>query len=1818
MTTRNLRIRGRVQESTLTADTGGAVAVLHSRRLVPGRARDGVTSDIDVAADEVVRIELDNGFVLWSRADDLVHEHGQQAVSRDGAASWELDVLHAGGAQAASRDERGLLGLGIKVLDFFGVDLKKKSAVALGKWFEDKCLGGRAPALYRCSLGDFGLGALAAREVLPTTGPLLVFLHGTGSSCRGSFGALWDAANSEGVMLRRRLRERYGDRAFALEHRSLTESPVCNALALARRLPAGAELHLVSHSRGGMVGELMCLGECEGLDAVSGQLDELFAADRTLAEQLGLGALGAEASALRDAAYQADRDNLAALIAELAAKKFRITRFVRVACPVRGTTLASGRLDRWLSVLDFLAGQTGFPLFGDGVDFLLAVVKERTDPRTLPGAEAMMPGSALTRLLNHPSLETRADLTVIAGDVEGESLWQKIKLLATDWFYGADHDLVVNTGSMTGGLRRSGQGGRFRLDAGADVNHFRYFTNARSVRWLAAGLTRSAGDESGFLPIAAAPQDAPQRSRATARSQALAEPRPLALVLPGTMGSELSVGGAPVWLDYRALFKGGLKRLHMSADAVLPGGLVDDFYGPLLDFLARTHRVEYFAYDWRLSVCDAAARLAERLEALLPLAEAQQQPVHIVAHSMGGLVVRAMMADGGRGADAWARITRLPGSRLLMLGTPNAGSHEAVRWLTGHNPTQARLALLDFTQDTADIVDLVRTYPGLLELLPFSADAPDFADAARWQQLRDALGARWRTADADALKAVRATWNLLEAAPIDARFVRYVAGCQPATVIDYQIADEDDPWPLGRRRIDFVATARGDGTVSWASGALPGVPMWYVEDTAHDALCAQRRAFDAYLELLQTGSTTRLPDMPPRRARAGADERERFLLAPVPPADGIPAPADLVTFSFGGAAPPADSTQVRRPPITVRIRHSELAYARHPVMLGHYRGDTIVSAEASMDRRMGGALQHSVQLGRYPGPLGTHGLFIPRIMDQHPQGAIVIGLGEVGELSPGGLQEGVRSALLDLALRVVEWPDERFGTHEAVRTIRVSSLLIGTGAGGIRTRDSVESILRGAADAQRALAEGALAGRVVIAEVEFIELFEDIAIQAAGALRDVVDGAPAGEFSWPEQVLGDGNGGRRRVCFSEDASWWQRLEISHDPRRDELRFIALTDRARAEISLVGGQLQQVDAFVSQACRSSAADAATSRTLFEMLLPQRLKQLAPDQRSVVLLVDEVSARFPWELLEDRWHAGQRPPAVAAGMLRQLRTAQYRERPLGTTRASALVIGDPSPLGAGFVPLPDAAAEARAVARVLDAGRYAVSELIHAEGRAIMAALHQDAWRILHLAGHGVHEYEVATSTLSPEGATTRKVSGMVIGDGWFLTPGDVEQMRFVPELVFINCCHLGRTVAHSGDDAPLSRLAANLATQFIRMGVRAVVAAGWAVDDAAARCFAESLYGALLDGRGFGDAVRFAREASWSRFPNVNTWGAYQCYGDPDYRLDPSAPTHREAVPASFSAPSELVAAINNRSSGLKISADEEGADSAPSAWLEALVSRIPPRVRDTWMQRADVAAAIGLCFGEACAFALAVEWLDRARAARDGDCPMRVIEQSANFRVRASDETWRRARLARDSDAARSLIDVIRDSVTEVARLTATAERCALLGSAHKRLAWMLDGAERAAALEEAACQYACALELASTAGEADGGIRYAFINLWLLRLAAVRMHRAGRRALPADWTDTVRGGCERVRFEAAAHARPDFWSTAALGDCELLLALLAGRLNAADQARMTAAYRAAFARGGSAREHASVIDNLDFLIDLGVLRGALGKVRSALVTREA
>lgn len=111
MSARTFRIRGTASDGEPPRRLNDEVSVCFIRRFVPGRARDGATDEIDVAGDEVVRVELENGFVLWSRADDLVRDYGHHAVARDGTDAWEFTALAPSTARAdLTRGERGLLG----------------------------------------------------------------------------------------------------------------------------------------------------------------------------------------------------------------------------------------------------------------------------------------------------------------------------------------------------------------------------------------------------------------------------------------------------------------------------------------------------------------------------------------------------------------------------------------------------------------------------------------------------------------------------------------------------------------------------------------------------------------------------------------------------------------------------------------------------------------------------------------------------------------------------------------------------------------------------------------------------------------------------------------------------------------------------------------------------------------------------------------------------------------------------------------------------------------------------------------------------------------------------------------------------------------------------------------------------------------------------------------------------------------------------------------------------------------------------------------------------------------------------------------------------------------------------------------------------------------------------------------------------------------------------------------------------------------------------------------------------------------------------
>src|SRR5205814_3235941 len=176
------------------------------------------------------------------------------------------------------------------------------------------------------------------------------------------------------------------------------------------------------------------------------------------------------------------------------------------------------------------------------------------------------------------------------------------------------------------------------------------------------------------------------------------------------------------------------------------------------------------------------------------------------------------------------------------------------------------------------------------------------------------------------------------------------------------------------------------------------------------------------------------------------------------------------------------------------------------------------------------------------------------------------------------------------------------------------------------------------------------------------------------------------------------------------------------------------------------------------------------------------------------------------------------------------------------------------------------------------------------------LYEHPYRSVHVAGHGMFD----------EGLDDASRSGVVLSDGLLITAAEIDAMEIVPDLVFLNCCHLGKL---ERSPVAFNKLAYSVARQLIDIGVRAVVVAGWAVEDAPASLFAEVFYEKLLaDGLMFGDAVFKARCATWDRYPSSITWGAYQAYGDPGWRVDPKsdAPSPRMQAGVSGVAPEELL------------------------------------------------------------------------------------------------------------------------------------------------------------------------------------------------------------------------------------------------------------------------------------------------------------------------
>jgi len=1171
----------------------------------------------------------------------------------------------------------------------------------------------------------------------------------------------------------------------------------------------------------------------------------------------------------------------------------------------------------------------------------------------------------------------------------------------------------------------------------------------------------------------------------------------------------------------------------------------------------------------------------------------------VVTHSRGGLVLRQMVERGSSFGDLTRRFKL---GRAVLVASPNDGTPLATaeRW----------------DQTVGWMANLLELFPDN----PFTTGADFVANGLVWLANHvsgDLPGLHSMDADGDPIAAIQEP----PGPPADA-YSALVANYHPSGQILPRLLDigvdqffasandlvvpSESGWRIDRSSGVFIPAARigcfGPG------GNLPASSVTHVN------FFAQPETADFMVNAL-LGRRQPLNGVDPRK---NLPDR-RLLRGTV--TDAVAVRGEV---AVAGAAPRTGDEATPAEPLRVTVVNGDLTFEPAALLLGHYHATRLTGTEKVMDGLIGGAMKQSLGMGVYPVAVGSHQIFInvrPNLergsFMPRPKAVVVVGLGEEGKLRAPDLVRTVRLAVVGWAQRLTE------GRSQGGPGFQLAATLLGSGGTGVGAGDAARLIAQGVHEANVLLQSGDSEGQRLprVSHLRFVELYLDRATDAWRSLR-LQEAATPGRFAVDDAVQ-SGTGPLQRP----PDSGYRGAEfdfISVEARQDKdgtplIAYTLDTRRARSEVRGQRAQSVLLNDLVATASNDQDQDQQIGRTLFNLLIPVELEAYLAGSGEMQIELDPQTAKIPWELLDTNADShGGVPWAIRVKLLRKLRLKEFRERVTDADGdASALVIGEPE-CPREYPRLPGARREALAVCGSLTGSgaldKAMVTPLVSndpsqagSNARTIVNTLFEKPWRIVHIAGHGIP-------------GEKGKPGGVVLSNGAFLGPDEIANMRTVPELVFVNCCHLGSADAGQLLNTRYDRadFASGVAGALIAIGVRCVIAAGWAVDDDAASVFAEEFYGSLLRGSRFIVAVADARTAARERSPHVNTWAAYQCYGDPDWvfrrkTVDANQVTAPQLEDFSgVGSATSLKLALTRIVVQTKFQAADIGEQRENLTQLEKLFG---PK----WGMSGAVAERFGEAFVEAGEVETGMEWYERAVAAEDATASMKAAEQLANVRgrlgwhlvdqatrhletltqrERASGGTARargaarRARLdaqrsfAQALERADTLIDESLALLTKLIAVEQTMERASLVGSAYKRKALIDAAAGRRQRVQQdlrlMEANYRKAQEVGAKSGTSN--LYYPASN----RLAAdVALHAGTRR-----WRSLDRETAAIVlaTLQAKSASDPDFWS--AVSETELnQYAALARRKLAPARRQLEKAYDDLHQRVTATRMWASVYD---------------------------
>lgn len=575
------------------------------------------------------------------------------------------------------------------------------------------------------------------------------------------------------------------------------------------------------------------------------------------------------------------------------------------------------------------------------------------------------------------------------------------------------------------------------------------------------------------------------------------------LVLPGIMGTELDSVDRKgdvdrVWINFLRLIDGRIGDLELTpaGEPARPGFHVrtasvhSKTYVPLLMELDTRWNVRPFPFDWREDVDKSATRLDAEIKAF-----GAGEPVHLVAHSMGGLVSRRFAQ---RFPETWRAMDDTSGAgrggRLVMLGTPNRGSFAIPLTLSGAEKVVQLLAKADLHHSLEELLAIVGTFPGMYQMLPSAL--VDLDDDHK--KLFDVES--WGTLPARAPLLAKADKFLRDLdVVIDPQRLLYVAGVNRETPAKIRID--------AAGKFSYRQTLDGDGRVPHELGLLEGVTTYWV-DEVHGDLAKNGQVLDAITELLQTGKTAVLPTTKPAKPPTRAAARgwlKGDAVAPLPAeADRIVEKAKLRSRAGAPELAREDATRLENlafaeylgsgegaseavrgeagedvvtaagspsaaapgpvPKIALEVVWGDVTKVDADVYtVGHYEGVPPQRAELALDEAVSGVrgkkdydrrrlviTQHA-QRGALHAELGDVSFF-PWGDERHAERVVAVaGMGRPGTFDATGLRQLVNG----LVIAVSALPSAE----------TVSTVLIGSGEGTLTISQAVRGYVDGISDA---------------------------------------------------------------------------------------------------------------------------------------------------------------------------------------------------------------------------------------------------------------------------------------------------------------------------------------------------------------------------------------------------------------------------------------------------------------------------------------------------------------------------------------------------------------------------------------------------------------------------------------------------------------------------------------------------------------------------------------------------------------------------------